>query len=111
MNSGFAVARIGANADLPAGEADGFASQIVNRHCHQGDRNLFTGREQHVHFTGWRLVADLPSQFDQRIGVLTHRAYDHHHLMALLLSMQSTPRRGTDLLSIGNTRTAKLLYY
>jgi len=45
----------------------------------------------------------------ERIGIFAHRADDHDDLIALLLSMQGTPRGSADFLSIGNTGAAEFL--
>ena len=44
--------RIGDDADLAAGEADGRLAQVLDGHRHQGDRFLLARGQQHVHFAG-----------------------------------------------------------
>ena len=106
---GFRVSAVGDDADLRPGQADRLVPQRMDRHRHQRDAHLLAGRKQHVHLAGGRLVGDLFGQVDQQVGVLAHRADDHHHLMALLLGTDGLSRRGEDLLAVGNAGAAKLL--
>ena len=81
------------DADLAAGEADRLVAQRVDRHRHQRDAHLLAGREEHVHLAGRRVVGDLLGQVDQDVGLLAHRADDHHDLVALLLGTNRPPGR------------------
>jgi len=100
---------IGANADLGPGETDHLVAQRIDCHRHQRHAHLLTRRKQHVHFPGRRPLGDLPGKIDQDVGVLAHRADNHHHLVAFLLGANCLTGRCQDLLAIGQACAAKLL--
>ena len=49
-DAGLAVRAVRLNADLRAGEADGFFAEFVDGHRGEGDGDLLAGGEEHVHF-------------------------------------------------------------
>ena len=105
----FRVDAVGDDADLRPGQTDGLVAQRVDGHGHERHAHLLTGREQHVHFAGGRLVGDLTGQIDQPIGVFAHCADDHDDLVAFLLGTNGLSRRGEDLLAVGHAGAAELL--
>ena len=109
LDAGLGVRAVGADADLAAGEADRLGAERMDRHRHQRDAHLLAGREEHVHLAGRRVVGDLLGQVDEHVGLVAHRADDHHDLVAVLLGTNRPPRRGANLLRIGDTRAAEFL--
>ena len=109
LNAGLGVRAVGADADLRAGEAHGLGPERMNRHRHQRDAHLLAGREEHIHLAAGRVVGDLLREVDQHIGLMPHRADDHHDLVAILLRANRPPRRHTNLFRIGDTRAAEFL--
>ena len=85
LNAGLRMRAVGADADLGAGQAHRLGTERMDRHRHQRDAHLLAGREQHIHLAAGGVVGDLLGQVDQLIGLVPHRAHDHHDLVALLL--------------------------
>ena len=85
------------------------AAQRMNRHRHQRDAHLLAGREEHVHLAGRRVVGDLLRQVHQHVGLMAHRADDHHDLVAILLARIARRAAATNLFRIGDTRAAEFL--
>ncbi len=109
MNAGLGVRAVGADADLCTGEADGFGTERLDGHRHQRHADLLAGRKEHVHFAGVGAIGDLPGQIDQMIGLMAHRADDHHDLVALLLGANRFAGGGENFLAIGNAGAAEFL--
>ena len=55
------------------------------------------------------VVGDLLGQVDQDIGLVAHRAHDHHDLVAILLGANRPAGGGSNLFRIGDTRAAEFL--
>jgi hypothetical protein len=73
---------VGDDADLRAGVAAGFQTEILERHGKQGDGDLFAGGDQHIQFARVRFLLDFLGQGDQAIGFAGHRGQHDDHLMA-----------------------------
>ncbi len=58
LDPGLRVGLVGRQPDLAAGETDRFVARLMDRHGHQGDRNLFARCQQHVHLAPGRIVTD-----------------------------------------------------
>ncbi len=84
-------------------------AQRVDGHRHQGHAHLLAGREQHVHLAGGGRSVISRGQVDEDVGVVAHRADDHHHLVALLLRANRLARGGEDLLGVGDAGAAEFL--
>ena len=74
------------------------------------DADLLAGGQQHVHLAGRRPVGDLLGQRDQLVGRVPPRRDDHQHLLAPLVGLDRPPRRGQDLVRIGDARPAEFLH-
>ena len=109
LNAGLRVRAVGADADLAAREAHGLGPQRMDRHRHQRDAHLLAGREEHVHLAAGRVVGDLLGEVDEHVGLMPHRADDHHDLVAILLRTNGPPSRHTNLFRISDTRAAEFL--
>ena len=92
-----------------AGEAHRLVPERMDRHRHQRDAHLLAGREQHVHLAGRRVVGDLLGEVDQVVGLVAHRADDHHDLVAVLLGANRPPGGRLNLFRIGDARAAEFL--
>jgi hypothetical protein len=84
----------------------------VERHGHEGDRDLLTGREELVHLAlRWRAaLTDRVGEIDEVVGGLAHRADDDADLVALFLRGDRPPGGLVDPLGVRDARAAKLLY-
>ncbi len=101
---------IGDDPDLSAGQADRIDAKLLHRHRHQGDRFLFAGREQHVHFARRGPAGDLGGQGDQLVGFMTSRTDDHDDLMSRPLRRNSLGGGGFNACGIGDAGAAELLH-
>ena len=58
---------------------------------------------------GGGLIGDLLGEVDEIVGLVAHRADDHHHLIALLLGANRLAGPPQDLLRIGDAGAAEFL--
>ncbi len=75
----------------------------------RGDRFLFAGRQQHVHFAGRRGRADLVGQRDQLVGLVAASTHDHHDLIVATLGGDGPRGRGPNLCGVRDARSAEFL--
>src|SRR5262249_45000363 len=94
LDAGLGVEAVGDDADLGAGEADGLFTERLDGHGHEGDGDLLASGQQHVHFTGGRLVADFLGQLDQFVGGVAARTNDDDDMIAGMLGADG-PAGGT----------------
>src|SRR5882757_908523 len=78
-------------------------------HCHQGDAYLLAGREEHIHLAAGGVVGDLLGEVDKDISLMSHRAYDHDDLIAVLLRANRPPRSSANFFRISDTGAAEFL--
>ena len=100
---------VSADTNLRASEAYGLGPERMDRHRHQRDAHLLPGREKHIHLAAGWVVGDLLGEVYQHIRLMTHRAYDHHNLIAVLLRANRPPRCHTNLFCVGDTGAAEFL--
>ncbi len=103
------MARIGDDADLGAGKADGFFADALNRHRHERDRDLFARRKEHVHFARPRMTRDLGSQFHQFIRLVPPRTDDHDNIKSAPFRVHSPLSGLSDFAGVGDTGSAEFL--
>ena len=104
------VGAVGAEACLPAGQADGMAAQLVQRHGQQRNADLLAGSQQHIHFTSRRVVGDLPSLGDQVIGGIALSGHHHNYVIARVVGICHNACHVEDTVTVLHRRTAELLY-
>ncbi len=110
FDAGPRVRAVRNDADLSAGEADGWFAKFMDRHGQQGDGDLLAGGQKHVHFTsGWRF-ADFLGQRNKFIGRIAAGANHDDDLVAFLLSANGSPRRRHDPLRRRDAGAAEFLY-
>jgi len=109
LDACLAMKSIGNNADLWSRKRNRFMAQFMDRHREQRDRDLLSGREQHVHLALLRVRIDLFRKVDQIVGHISHRGNDDHDLVARLLSFDNTLSDSQDLLRVRDRRTTVLL--
>ena len=97
------------NLNLTTQKRLGFHPPRFKRHCQQGNRDLFTGGEQHIHFPPvWRRLYRI-CQLNQSIGLARHGRNYHHNLLIFLRSSYPVSHQ-TNGLGVGHRGTAKFLY-
>ena len=104
------VGAVGAEARLPAGQADGMAAQLVQRHGQQCDADLLAGGQQHIHLTRRGVMGDFPSLGDQVIGGVALCGDYHHYVIARVVGVGHDPRNVEDTVTVLYGRTAEFLY-
>ena len=104
------VGTVGAEARLPAGQADGMAAQLVQRHGQQCDADLLAGGQQHIHLTRRGVMGDLPCLGDQVIGGVALCGNHHHYVIARVVGVGHDPRNVEDTVTVLYGGTAEFLY-
>ena len=104
------VGAVGAEARLPAGQADGMAAQLVQGHGQQRNADLLAGGQQHIHFTRRRVVGDFPCLGDQVIGGVALSRHHHNYVIARVVGVGHNARHVEDTVTVLHRRTAELLY-
>jgi hypothetical protein len=64
---------VGDDPGLHAGERDGLAPQVVDRHGQQRDRDLLACGEEHVALARMRARGDLCREVEQLVRRVAHR--------------------------------------
>ena len=104
------IGAVGAEASLPAGQADGMAAQLIQCHGQQRNADLLAAGQQHIHFTGRRVVGDLPSLGDQVIGGIALSGHHHYYVIARVVGVCHNACHVEDTVTVLHRRTAELLY-
>ena len=103
------VAVVRDDAGLAAGEADGVAAQLANRHRQQRHRNPLAGGEQHVQLAPVRIRGDLLRQPEEIVGGVAHRGDDHDQIVTLAPGAHHPIRDLLDAAHVRDARAAVLL--
>ena len=109
-DAGLGVGTVGAEARLPAGQADGMAADLVQGHGQQRDADLLAGGQQHIHLTGRRVMADLRRLCDQVVGGIALCGHHHHHVIACVVGIGHDAGHVENTVTVLHGRTAELLY-
>src|SRR5208282_1944515 len=109
LDAGLGESAVGDEADLPAGETDGFMALGVHGHGHEGDGDLFAGGEELVEFAlGGRgggflsESADGVGEVDQIIGGVAHGRDDDDDAAAGLLGGDGASGGAMDAGGVGH---------
>ena len=108
-DSRLGVKAVGDDADLAAGETDGWNAERLDGHGHEGHAGLLSGGEQHVQLTRRRPVADLTRHGDQLIGGVATRRDHHDDLRPLVVRIDGATGRRENPFRIGDAGAAELL--
>ncbi len=106
---GLAMARVGDDPDLAAGEADGVDPEVVERHRQQCRRDAFAGRQEHVHLAAVARGRDLRRQGDEVVGRLAHRRGDDDDVVAVPPGEGHVVGDGAHPIGVGDGRASVLL--
>ena len=105
-----AVAAVGLETSLPAGEGNGRITQSLDGHGAQGAGHLLAGGQQHIHLTLGCLGVDLHCLCNELIRGLTLGGEDGHHLVTLTVGIGDDAGNVFQPLLIGHRGAAKFLY-
>ena len=103
------VAVVGDDAGLAAGEADGIAAQLADRHRQERHRDALAGREQHVELAAGGVGRDLLRRGQQLVGGVAHRGDDDDDVVALLAGAHDALGHLFELLDVRDAAAAVLL--
>ena len=106
---GAAIAAVGGDAGLRAGQRDCRDAERVQRHRHQGRALVLARREEHVHLARVRFVGDRGGERDQLVGGVAHRGDDDHEVRAGGALARDPPGDAPDAVRIGERRAAEFL--
>ena len=87
------MAVVGDDARLAAGEADGVAAQLADRHREQRHRDPLAGGQQHVQLAPIRVGRHLLGHRQQVVGRVAHRRHDDDDVVAQLPGAHDARRR------------------
>ena len=104
------VAIVGDDAGLAAGEADGIAAELADRHRQQRHRDPLARREQHVELATLRVRRELLGHRQQLVGRIAHRGDDDHDLMSAARGLHHALGDVSELLDVGDAAAAVLLH-
>ena len=103
-----AVAAVGGDAGLGAGQADRRDAQRVERHRDERRALVLAGREQDVELAGIGLVGDGRGERQQLVRRVAHRRHDDDQLRPARALAHDPPRDPLDALGAGDGRAAEL---
>ena len=106
---GLAVAAVGRDAGLGAGQADRRDAERVEGHRQERGALVLAGREEHVELARVRLVGDRGGQGEELVGRVAHRADDDDELRAGCPLAGDPPGDALDPVRPGDRRAAELL--
>ena len=107
---GLAVARVGEDPRLRAGERDRVPAEIHDRHRQQRDRDLLARGEQHVELAVVRQRRDPARELEQLVGRVAHRGDDDADLTARLGGRDHPPGDALDPRGSSDGAAAVLLH-
>src|SRR5262245_24055347 len=109
-DAGVGVVAVGHEARLAARERLRRTTGVVQRHAQQRHRLAFARSDEHVHLTTGARLGHLGRQTDQLVGLLTHRADDDDHVVAVTAGTPDMISDLTNAIGIGNRRATELLH-
>ena len=108
-DAGAGVVRAGLHAHLPAGEADDGVAHLLDAHGGQGDGDLLTGGEEHVHLALGSVGVDLHGLFDEVVGGVALGGEHHDHVVAGVIGAGDDVGDVLDLGRIGHRAASEFL--
>jgi len=109
-DAGSAVGGFGGDSHLGAGHRDGSHALGLQCHRQEGDRNLFSARQQHVHLPLGRTGVQASGEAGQFIGGVAHGGDHHHHVIAVLPAAADAISNGLDAFHAADGGAAELLH-
>ena len=110
LDAGAAVAAVGLEAGLPAGQGDHGQAHGLNGHGAQGAGDLLAGGQQHIHLPLGCVGVDLLGLFNEVVGGVALGGEDRHHLVALSVGVRDDLRHVADAVGVGHGGPAEFLY-
>ena len=111
LNARPGMSAIGHDADLPPGIGAGIQSHGSQGHRKEGDRNPFTGGQEHVHLALVGKWCELVGQLQQAVRLAAHSRHDDHDRVARLARLGNQRRHMLDALDVSDRRPPKFLHY
>ena len=108
-DAGAAVALVGADAGLGAGERDGGVPAMLERHGEERGGDDLAGGEQEVEFARLGFVGHLLREGDQVVGGFAHGGDDDDEAVAAFDAGDDARGDGLDALGVGDGGAAVLL--
>ncbi len=109
-DAGLAVAAVGADPGLGAGQADRRDAERVEGHRHERRALVLAGREEHVELARVGLVGDRGGEAEELVGRVAHRADDDDEIRAGRPLAGDPPGDALDPVRPGDRRAAELLH-
>ena len=110
LDPGTAVSGVGEHPRLPASERDHRIPQSFDGHGAQGDGDLFSSGQQHVHLPAGGSGVDLFRLGNQVIGGVPLGGQDHHHVVSFAICLRDDPGHIPDAGRVGDGAAAEFLY-
>ena len=101
---------VGLEAGLPTQQRNRRAAELFDRHRQQRDGDLFTGGQQHIHFTLVGMGVDLIGLVDQIVGGIALSGHYDHHVVTLAVFLGNDASHVHHALGIGDRAAAEFLY-
>ena len=110
LDSGVTVRRICEHPCLPARERDGLITHTLNAHGAQGNGDLLSSGQEHIHLPLGSVGIELLCFFDQVVGGVPLGGQDHHNIVASLIGIGDDTGHISELISVSHRAAAKFLY-
>ena len=110
LDARLGVGAVGVEAGLPTGQADGRDAQLLQRHGQQRDRDLLTGRQQHIHLAVGLVRGDLGRLGDQVIGGVALRRNNNNDIIAGVAGIHDDACHIEDAVPVFDRGAAEFLY-
>ncbi len=104
------VGTAGVDAHLPSSQAHHREPHPLQRHGAQGDGDLLTGAQEHIHLPLGGVGVDLLCPFNEVVSGVPLGGQDHQHLVTGSISISDNPRYILDALGIPDGAAAEFLY-
>ena len=110
QDAGAPMGGFGHDPHLRSGHGDGGNAPLVQGHGQQGDGDLFSAGQEHVHLPLRWTGADRRRQPRQLIGGVSHGRHHHHHAIAGVAAPPDPFGDGLDAFDAADGGAAELLH-
>ena len=110
LDTRLGVGAVGVEAGLPARQADGGDTQLLQGHRQQGNRDFLARGQQHIHLAVGRIGCDFRRLGNQVIGGVALRRDNHNHIIACVAGVHDDARHVEDAVPVLDRGAAEFLY-